>query len=716
MKLRLLASAALFPALLSAQTTGFGNLNVVQNDAGNNTTSVTLSFGPGSSPNAAIRSGSTKADYNLTFGNTNDYDTGMLVASVAENGRNNNAAGETIGTFYTTVGVELDSTTSPSRYYMALFRAPNAEEQNQNVACAFLPYSQWLGGTARNSANSNGGATDTLKASAGINPGTQFTTAGGGVFGLNLTSINATYTSQNGILLVSHLKNEDNYAASFANANGSFTMHVRDNGSTGTVAAPATEQDPIAFAYLHTGDVGTKFLKAMGRVNSDASTDVSGGTFTVTKGGTGQWYLSMPGMSPATGTLIVSPEGGATNNVDNIVSYQWDGANSRYVIESRDIVSTTAAPALENGATNGEDMFSFAFFEAPVAPTVSITSPANGASLISGSSFSIEAAASDANGTVTQVEFLRNGVVVGTDSEAPFSFTQPGLTVGSYNFTARATDNDGFTKTSSAVAVSVTLDPNNLPSNTALLFDGVNDYVTMGAAPELGAGGPPANGLTLECWFRKDGTGATSSSGSGGVTAVPLFGKGRGEGDGANIDCNYFFGITTGGILVADFETYPATGLTAGQNYPITGTNTPIVNGEWHHAAVTYDGATATWTMYLDGGAVGTATAASGALPRYDSIQHFAIGAALNSTGAREGAFSGAIDEVRVWNFARSAAEISQTKNLAIDAAPVRRTCSLRSNNASPPNWARARNRSMPPSPCWTRVPRCPSFRATARK
>ena len=41
---------------------------------------------------------------------------------------------------------------------------------------------------------------------------------------------------------------------------------------------------------------------------------------------------------------------------------------------------------------------------------------------------------------------------------------------------------------------------------------------------------------------------------AGGVTAVPLFGKGRGEGDGSNVDCDYFFGITAAGILVADFE------------------------------------------------------------------------------------------------------------------------------------------------------------------
>ncbi|MBL9182606.1 MAG: lamin tail domain-containing protein [Verrucomicrobiaceae bacterium] len=666
---RTLLAALLLPLIGQAQTTEFGNLNVVQNDAGNATTSVTVTKSAGSSPNFAIRTGSNKADYNVTFGNTNDYDTGVLVAAVSENGRNNNSVGETIGTFYTTVGVDLDSTTTPNRYYLALFRAPNAEEQNQNVACAFFPYSQWLGGVARNAANANGGATDTLKASTGINLGVQFTTAGAGLFGLNLTTINAAYTSQNGILLVSHLKNEDNYAASFVNGSG-FTMHVRDNGSTGTTAAPATEQDPIAFVYLQTADVGTKQLKAMGRVNSDASTDVSGGSFTVTKGGTGQWYLSIPGMSPATGTLIVSPEGGATNNIDNIISYQWDAANTRYVIESRDIVSATAAPVLEDGATTGEDMFSFAFFEAPVTPTVAITTPANGSNVITGAAFEVEATAADANGTVTQVEFFRNGTSVGTDATAPFSFSQTALPVGAYSFTARATDNDGFTTTSTAVTVNVTLDPNNLPANTALWFDGVNDYVTMGTALDLGVGGPPTNGLTLECWFRKDGAGLTSSSGSGGVTAVPLFGKGRGEGDGSNVDCNYFFGITTAGILVADFEAYPAAGITSGQNYPITATNTPITNGTWNHAAVTYDGTTFTWKMYLNGVEVGSATALAGALPRYDSIQHFGIGTAMTSAGTREGAFHGIIDEVRVWSYARSAAEITATKDVSVASSP----------------------------------------------
>src|SRR5690606_36392982 len=38
------------------------------------------------------------------------------------------------------------------------------------------------------------------------------------------------------------------------------------------------------------------------------------------------------------------------------------------------------------------------------------------------------------------------------------------------------------------------------------------------------------------------------------------------------------------------------------------------------------------------------------------------------------------------------------------------------STHAAPKNWASARNRWPPPSPCWTRAPPCPSSPATARK
>src|SRR5262245_20612136 len=102
-------------------------------------------------------------------------------------------------------------------------------------------------------------------------------------------------------------------------------------------------------------------------------------------------------------------------------------------------------------------------------------------------------------------------------------------------------------------ALGVVLGPAWGEAGTALSFNGTSQYVTMGPAPTLGA-----SNLTIELWFKRTGAGATTSTGTGGVTAVPLVTKGRGEADGDNRDCNYFFGINAAGQLVADFETAPA--------------------------------------------------------------------------------------------------------------------------------------------------------------
>lgn len=78
-----------------------------------------------------------------------------------------------------------------------------------------------------------------------------------------------------------------------------------------------------------------------------------------------------------------------------------------------------------------------------------------------------------------------------------------------------------------------------VPANNALDLDGTNDYVTFGAAPGLGAAT-----FTLELWFRRDGAGVATSTGTGGLaSAVPLLTKGRGEADGDNRDMNYILNV-----------------------------------------------------------------------------------------------------------------------------------------------------------------------------
>ncbi len=89
-----------------------------------------------------------------------------------------------------------------------------------------------------------------------------------------------------------------------------------------------------------------------------------------------------------------------------------------------------------------------------IAPTVSITSPANGATFFSGATVTINANAADADGTVDSVEFFVDGAKVGSDLTSPYTFAWIG-TIGAHALTAKATDNTGAATTSAPVSINV---------------------------------------------------------------------------------------------------------------------------------------------------------------------------------------------------------------------------------------------------------------------
>ncbi len=86
-------------------------------------------------------------------------------------------------------------------------------------------------------------------------------------------------------------------------------------------------------------------------------------------------------------------------------------------------------------------------------PTVSITSPLDGATYAEGEEVVLAATAEDADGSVSSVEFFDGTTSLGIDTEAPFSATLANAAAGAHDFTAVATDNDGATTTSATVTV-----------------------------------------------------------------------------------------------------------------------------------------------------------------------------------------------------------------------------------------------------------------------
>jgi hypothetical protein len=89
------------------------------------------------------------------------------------------------------------------------------------------------------------------------------------------------------------------------------------------------------------------------------------------------------------------------------------------------------------------------------APTVAITSPANGATVTG--SVKITANASDSGSGIAQVSFYADGVLIGTKSSAPYSVSWNTKKVarGQHTLVAIAQDVAGNSQTSASIQVTV---------------------------------------------------------------------------------------------------------------------------------------------------------------------------------------------------------------------------------------------------------------------
>jgi hypothetical protein len=177
--------------------------------------------------------------------------------------------------------------------------------------------------------------------------------------------------------------------------------------------------------------------------------------------------------------------------------------------------------------------------------------------------------------------------------------------------------------------------------NSSLNVDGTDDRVLVADHPSL-----ESPHITVAAWVYKQ------TADIGGWVGVASRQRGTGGADvyflgydDSTLD-NYFWGVASSSGDTNVFSTVPSA----------SHVNT------WVHIAGTYDGTTA--RLYLNGQQIGSATGTTGNLPTTESTDH-CIGAAENdaTSDCNSEYFHGRIDDVRIYNYALTPAQIRTIYN-----------------------------------------------------
>lgn len=132
------------------------------------------------------------------------------------------------------------------------------------------------------------------------------------------------------------------------------------------------------------------------------------------------------------------------------------------------------------------------------APSVSLSTPGNGSSYLAPATVVLSAHATDSDGSIAQVEFFAGTTLIGTATAAPYTVSWDGVVAGSYSLTAKATDDQGATTTSSAVAITVAA---NQPPAVSLTSPSAGAAFVSPAEIMLTASASDADGTVVKVDF-----------------------------------------------------------------------------------------------------------------------------------------------------------------------------------------------------------------------
>jgi RHS repeat-associated protein len=284
----------------------------------------------------------------------------------------------------------------------------------------------------------------------------------------------------------------------------SVTLQAMAGDTDGSIARVEFLIDGVEVAQVTTGPhvatwiatTGSHTVKARAVDNQGATTNSASITITVNANQAPAVTLTEPDGNEhyVTGSSVAfaataSDSDGSVNRVEFLVdgaekgqdtsspyAYSWVSTAGSHTVQARAVdnlgaTKTTAAVTVSVAANT--------------APSVALTAPTNDQQLTPGSLVALKATASDLEGSVKRVEFLVDGAEVGQDTTSAYQVNWTAA-AGSHTIQARAVDNLGASRTTTAITVQGTIAPSVAAATRQYVYDQYQRLCKV-IEPETGA-------------------------------------------------------------------------------------------------------------------------------------------------------------------------------------------------------------------------------------
>lgn len=239
-------------------------------------------------------------------------------------------------------------------------------------------------------------------------------------------------------------------------ASATTVMKTTNGGTAWTNITTGLPSGAIQFVYFDPADASKIYVAIASYTGESVYYSANGGT---------SWTNISSGLPnvPANCLVIQNNNGDLYCGTDIGVYLRSSGASTWVPFTSgmpgisvRDLEIHAATGKLR-AATFARGIWETAVNSNNNPPSVSITLPVNNAVFNLGSNVVINATATDAEGSVTKVEFYQGATLLGTSTTAPYTYTWVTPPIGSYALTAKAYDDLNAIGTSSVVNILVSI-------------------------------------------------------------------------------------------------------------------------------------------------------------------------------------------------------------------------------------------------------------------